>query len=104
NALAMDQLITGLFTSARRAGMPLAELRTRLKSWLAMQPPDHFLLIEPDEELREIVMAEMRAALKFEVKGCDLAGCKDAAVISAAIPVVLPSKAEKVRKLLPEES
>src|SRR3954464_5783870 len=66
-SLAMDQLIAGLFTSARRAGMPLGELRLRLKQWLTMQPPDHFLLIEPDEDLREIVMAEMRAALTFEV-------------------------------------
>jgi DNA-binding transcriptional regulator YhcF (GntR family) len=103
SSLAMDQLIAGLFTSARRAGMPLGELRARLKQWVAMQPPDHFLLIEPDADLREIVMAEMKAALTFEVRGCDLDGCKQPA-LSAAIPVVLPSKAAKVRKLLPEES
>ena len=103
-AMAMDQLIAGLFRSAREAGMPLAELRSRLKQWLTMQPPDHFLLIEPDEDLREIAMAEMRAALTFEVHGCDFEDCKQPATLSGAVPVVLPSKAEKVRKLLPDDN
>ena len=103
-SLAIDQLIAGLFNSARRAGMPLGELRVRLKQWLAMQPPDHFLLIEPDEELREIAMAEMRGALTFAVKGCSIDDCKDPMLFATAIPVVLPSKAEKVRKMLPQES
>ena len=103
-SLAMDQLIAGVFRSAREAGMPLAELRSRLKQWLAIQPPDHFLLIEPDEELRAIVMAEMRAALTFDVRGCGLEGCKQAETLAGAVPVVLPSKAEIVRGDLPEDS
>ena len=104
SAMAMDQLIAGLFRSAREAGMPLADLRSRLQQWLTMQPPDHFLLIEPDGDLREIVIAEMQAALTFDVRGCDLDECKEPGALSGAIPVVLPSKAEKVRRLLPEES
>src|SRR3954469_3710708 len=95
-SLAMDKLIAGLFRSARDTGMPLADLRQRLKHWLAMQPPDHFLLIEPDEELREIVMAEMRAGLKFGVRGCAIEDCAKPENLAGAIPVVLPSKAEKV--------
>src|SRR5260221_7808305 len=53
-ALALDRLIANLFRSARNAGTPLASVRTRLRQWLELQPPDHFLLIEPDEELRRI--------------------------------------------------
>src|SRR5438270_3612798 len=94
-SLAMDQLIAGLFRSAREAGMPLAELRTRLARWLTMQPPDHFLLIEPDEQLRAIVMAEMRSAVHLAVEGCGFEGCKQATLLAHAIPVALPSKAEK---------
>ncbi len=30
---------------------PLSAVRSRLHGWLAMQPPDHFLLMEPNEEL-----------------------------------------------------
>lgn len=103
-SLAMDKLIAGLFRSARDAGMPLADLRKRLRHWLAMQPPDHFLLIEPDEDLREIVTAEMRAGLRFGVRGCAIEDCVKAENLICAIPVVLPSKADKVRKLLPESS
>src|SRR6476619_3877660 len=40
-SLAMDELIAGLFKSARDASMPLVDLRQRLRHWLAMQPPDH---------------------------------------------------------------
>jgi len=51
-ALTLDQLIANLFREARRLGAPLATVRSRLRHWLELQPPDHFLLIEPDEELR----------------------------------------------------
>jgi GntR family transcriptional regulator len=102
--LAMDKLIAGLFRTARDAGMPLTDLRRRLRHWLAMQPPDHFLLIEPDEELREIVMAEMRAGVKFAIRGCTIEDCAKPENLTGAAPVVLPSKADKVRKALPESS
>src|SRR5205823_3734462 len=104
SSLAMDQLIAGLFRSARESGMPLADLRSRLRQWLTMQPPDHFLLIESDEDLRDIVIAEMRAALKFDVKGCSLEECKQREILAGAIPVVLPSKAGRVLKLLPDDT
>lgn len=66
-SLQLDQLIAGLFRSAREAGAPLSAVRSRLRHWLALQPPDHFLLIEPEEELRDIVIAEMRRVLKFQI-------------------------------------
>src|SRR5437660_5855372 len=55
SALALDQMIASLFRSARKLGVSLPALRARLRQWLELQPPDHFLLIEPDEELRRIV-------------------------------------------------
>jgi GntR family transcriptional regulator len=51
----LDQLISDLFTSARELGIPSARVHARLRERLDQPPPDHFLLIEPDEELREIV-------------------------------------------------
>src|SRR5438445_3863496 len=81
-SLVMDQMIAQLFRSAREAGMPLAELRSRLKHWLTIHPPDHFLLIEPDEDLREIVMAEMGKSLTFEVRGCGFEECKQAKLLA----------------------
>ncbi len=101
--LVLDQLITGLFRSARKTGTPLSLLRSRLHRWLELQPPDHFLVIEPDEELRRIVIAEMEQAVTFRVEGRGLQGPL-AEAIEGAIPVVLPSKEKAVRNLLPPEA
>jgi DNA-binding transcriptional regulator YhcF (GntR family) len=60
--IALDQLIAGFFRSARALDAPLPAIRSRLRQWLELQPPDHFLLIEPDEELRRIVANAMQHA------------------------------------------
>jgi DNA-binding transcriptional regulator YhcF (GntR family) len=98
---ALDQLISNLFRSAREIGAPMATVRSRLRQWLAMQPPDHFLVIEPDEELRSIVISEMKKVLDFSVLGANLDICRQAEDLASAIPVALPSKVEAVRKSLP---
>jgi hypothetical protein len=66
--LALDQLIANLFPSARKAGAPLSSVRARLRRWLDLQPPDHFLLIESAQELRRIVAVEMQKAVTLAVR------------------------------------
>lgn len=99
--LALDELIANLFRSARELGIPLATVRSRLRNRLALQPPDHFLVIEPDEELRGIVVEELRQAVSLRVEGADLAVCRQRERLLGAVPVALPSKSETVRKRLP---
>jgi DNA-binding transcriptional regulator YhcF (GntR family) len=99
--LALDQLIGSLFRSTRDIGVPLTVVRSRLQQWLTMQPPDHFLLIEPDEELRRIVVAEIQQAIELPVAGSGMEACWMSDKLAGAIPIVLPSKAETVRKSLP---
>jgi DNA-binding transcriptional regulator YhcF (GntR family) len=100
SALALDQLIARLFRSARELGAPLATVRSRLRQWLDLQPPDHFLLIEPDEDLRRILVAEIRQAVTFPVQSCSLHDYPKSP--DGAIPVVLPNRAAAVRQTLPE--
>jgi GntR family transcriptional regulator len=100
SAIALDQLIARLFRSARELGAPLATVRSRLRQWLDLQPPDHFLLIEPDEELRRILAAEIGQAVTFPVQSCSLLDCPKTP--DGAIPVVLPNRAAAVRQALPE--
>jgi GntR family transcriptional regulator len=100
--LSLDRLIAQLFRSARELRVPLSAVRARLRHWLELQPPDHFLLIEPDAELREIVAAEMRAAVTFPVKAVDLSACGDADTLQASLPVALPSKVQSIRRKLPD--
>jgi DNA-binding transcriptional regulator YhcF (GntR family) len=100
SALALDQLIARLFRSARELGAPLSTVRSRLRQWLELQPPDHFLLIEPDEDLRRILAAEIGQAVSFPVQSCSLHDCPKTS--DGAIPVVLPNRAAVVRQALPE--
>ena len=100
SSLALDQLIAKLFRSARELGAPLSTVRSRLRQWLELQPPDHFLLIEPDEELRRILAAEIGQAVAFPVQSCDVLDCPKTP--DGAIPVVLPNRAAAVRQALPE--
>jgi DNA-binding transcriptional regulator YhcF (GntR family) len=100
-ALALDQLIAQLFRSARKLGAPLPSVRARLRQWLELQPPDDFLLIETDEELRRIVVAEMQQAVTFPVRTCSLKDAHFLEALEGAIPVALPSKAAAVRRELP---
>ena len=98
-ALALDQMIARLFRSARKLGVTLPVLRARLRQWLELQPPDHFLLIEPDEELQRILAAEIARAVTFPVESCGPQDCPRAPV--GGIPVVLPNREATARQLLP---
>jgi GntR family transcriptional regulator len=102
SALALDQAIASLFRAARQLGISLPVVRARLGQWLELQPPDRFLLIEPDKELRRILAAEMQQAVAFPVESCGLEDC--AKVTGGAVPAALPNRVGVVRQLLPAGS
>ncbi|MGB6722936.1 MAG: hypothetical protein WBE72_19225, partial [Terracidiphilus sp.] len=85
----------------RRLGTPESLLRDRLRRWLSFEPPARWLLIEPDPELRKIVMLEMEQQLALPVAGCAPDECGAPGLLERSIAAVLPSKAAWVRQLLP---
>src|SRR5579871_4963260 len=97
--LAIDQMIASLFRSARKLGVSLPVLRSRLRQWLELQPPDHFLLIEPDEELRRILAAEIARVVTFPVHSSGIEECTRS--VDGAVPVALPNRSAAVQRLLP---
>ena len=100
----LDRLIAVLFTSARKKGFSLSDLQTRLRHWLALQPPDHFLVIEPDPALREILVAEVEEATGIKVTGVEPGEAEESNVLTGAMPLVFYNNYEKVRAGLPPET
>jgi len=101
SSLAPDQLVANLLKSARELNVPLSEVRSRVRQWLEAQPPDHFLLIEADEELRKILMAEMQQAVTFPVQSCSPQEDGLAEVAKNAIAVALSNHAKAAKQVLP---
>jgi GntR family transcriptional regulator len=99
--LALDRLISDFFRAAREQGASLAKVRSRLRHWLALQPPDHFLVIEPDEELRRILVTELEQALPWRVMGAGPEACKQPEALTGAAILCRPSKLDAVTALLP---
>jgi GntR family transcriptional regulator len=99
--MAIDQMIGDLAVRVRQFGASDALLKSRLRRWLALEPPARWLVIEPDPELRRIVICEMEQMLSLPVLGCSPDECNTPGMLDGSIPAVLPSKAIAVRKLLP---
>ncbi len=99
-SLQLDQLISKFFKSARQQQFSLAAIRIGLRRWLTLQPPDHFLLIEPDSELRLILITEIEKATgeRVAVIGFDEFTPE---VLAGAVPVVMYSHADQARACLP---
>lgn len=97
----LDQLSAQFLKAARDHGFSLSDIRSSLFHWLNLQPPDHFLVIEPDVELRRILMAEIAAATGTRVCGASIDDCRQSSGLTGAVPVAMYSQAEAVRGVLP---
>jgi GntR family transcriptional regulator len=98
---ALDQLIGALMAKARKMGAPETMVRERLRRWLALTPPSRWLVIDPEPELRSILIHEMRQALRLPIEECTPEEAGQPGRIDGAMPVTVPSKAAMVRALLP---
>lgn len=97
----LDQHISAFFRAVRELSLPAAEVRERVAQWLASPPPDHFLVIDPDPELREILLTEIRQLTDFPVAGVSVDEGSNPATLRGAIPLCRPSKTKMVQAILP---
>ncbi|HZI19410.1 MAG TPA: GntR family transcriptional regulator [Pyrinomonadaceae bacterium] len=100
----LDRLIAAFLSLARAEGFSLAEVQARLRHWLARQAPDHFLVAEPDEGLREILCAEIEEATGFRTRGVGLEALSEVAPLAGAAVVALYGQAAEVARRLPPDS
>jgi GntR family transcriptional regulator len=97
----LDQHIAGFFRAVRELNLPAPAIRSRVAQWLAAPPPDHFLLIDPDPELQQILLTEIRQMTSFPVIGAPVEACADPETLIGAVPLCRPSKTKLIRESLP---
>ena len=97
----IDRHIAAFFRAVRELDLPAAAVRQRVSEWLAAPPPDHLLLIDPDPELRRILLTEIRQATSFPATDTTLDGCSSPDILAGAIPLCRPSKTKVIRAVLP---
>ncbi len=102
--LDLDHLIVEFLQVARQRGYSLGDVQGRIRHWLRLQPPDHFLVIDPSAEFRELMMAEIREATGFRVLGAGPEECANRGILVGAIPVALYGQAEMVTAALPPKT
>ena len=68
---------------------------------MTLQAPDHFLLIEPDPELRLILAAEMEQATGARVESTDIEELSQAEAFTGAVPVAMYGQVDKLGSYLP---
>lgn len=101
---ALDQLISTFLKLARQRGYSLAEIQQRVKHWLKLQSPDHFLVVEEDAELRAILIAEIKEAVAFDVRGATPEELGRGLPAGASVVALYGQQAERVRQLLPPDT
>jgi DNA-binding transcriptional regulator YhcF (GntR family) len=100
----LDELINATIEMARRRGYSLAALRDRVRERLLSQPPDHILVVEEEDGLRQLLQEEIHLAIKWPVEGCsrgDLA--KNPNIVLGALPVTPQYAIGDTEPLIPKE-
>ncbi len=96
-----DRLVSTFLQAARACGLTPDEITARLAVRLNAPPPDHFLIVEPDAELRRILIAEIGEACEFPVRGASPEECAKTKDLSRAMPVAMYGQAQAARAALP---
>lgn len=99
--LPLDRLITFFLSIGLDKGQSLSEIQSHLRRWLSLPAPNHFLVIEPDAELRRIIVSEIESATGVRAVGTAKYTKSD---LSRAAPVAMLRQAEVVRSSLPRDT
>jgi GntR family transcriptional regulator len=100
----LDELMAAFLNVARSRGYSDAEIQSRMSRWFSLAKPDHVVVIEPEVELREILVAEIAGQVSARVTGLSLEDCRKPLGVSGAFCVALYDHSEEVRTALPEKT
>jgi hypothetical protein len=89
----VDQLIADLVRKARALGVPVALLQERWQRWLSSSTPTRLLVVEPDPNLRCILVKELSAVLTMQmVESCSPAELDTVGGLTNALILGMPSR------------
>ncbi|MGC2636684.1 MAG: GntR family transcriptional regulator [Acidobacteriaceae bacterium] len=96
----LDLRIARFIRELRGMQIPPAVVRRRLGEWLASPPPERLVLVDPDPELRAILLAELAPLCPLPVSGISIEECQAGGRETPAVYLCRPSKAGLVRAAL----
>ena len=100
----LDDLINKTITVARENGYSLQQLRERVRERLLSEGPDHILVVEQDEGLRDLIREELKAAVRCTVEGCCREDLQSNPGLAIGALAVTPHHAfRQVQLLFPKE-
>jgi GntR family transcriptional regulator len=69
----LNTLVNETIQRARNMGFSLQELTAHVRERLLAQPPDHILVVEDEDGMRELICREVQNQIAFPVRSCALA-------------------------------
>lgn len=72
NPNSLDQIIARFLHETRQHGFDLREVRRRLKYHLELQAQENLLIVESDEEMREVLIEEISQVANREISGISI--------------------------------
>lgn len=83
----LDQHVVAFFKAVRDLRLPAVAIRQRVAEWIASPPPDHFVLIDPDLDAREILLTGIRKLTTWPVEAMTIQEAAKSDALLAAIPL-----------------
>jgi len=102
--LDLDGLIAAFVNVARSRGHSHTEIQSRMSRWFQMARPDRVVVIEPEPELRDILVAEIAGHVSAPVAVSTLEDCRKPENLIGAFCVALYDHSEEVRDALPAKT
>ncbi len=99
----LDRLISRFVGAAQEGGYSIEEIKTRLADFFDSNHSKKLFVIENDAALREILVAEIRAATALEVAGAALESIENLLTKRGATFAAMFDEKTKISPLLPPE-
>jgi DNA-binding transcriptional regulator YhcF (GntR family) len=97
----LDNIIAEFIQATQKQGFTLTEIQNRLKRFFETSSPDHFLVVESDKDLQEILVQEISSATGFKTFGTTFEDFEKNPYQTGAIFAAMFDEKAKINTVLP---